>query len=141
MFGISPRRKPAGCQRPRKLIGQKPPLKLKEVWAIRMCLQLEGRLRDLALFNLAIDSKFRGCDVVSLSVQDVCQAGQVSSRAIVMPQKTGWPVRFEITEQTRVALTAWIHDQRLASSDYLFPSRVRSSPHISRRQYARLRAK
>ena len=122
MFGISPRRKPGGHRRPRKLIGQKPPLKLKEVWAIRMRLQLEGRLRDLALFNLAIDSKLRGCDVVSLRVQDVCQAGQVSSRAMVMQQKTGRPVQFEITEQTRVALTAWIHDQRLTSSEHLFPS-------------------
>jgi integrase len=105
-----------------------------------MRLQLEGRPRDLALFNLAIDSKLRRCDLVSLRIQDVCQAGQVSSRAIVMQQKTGRPVQFEITEQTRVALTAWIHDQRLISSDYLFPSRVKSSPHISRRQYARLLA-
>jgi integrase len=139
MFGISPRKKP-GRERPRKLIGQKPPLKLKDVWAIRMRLQIEGRLRDLALFNLAIDSKLRGCDLVSLCVQDISQAGQVSSRAIVMQQKTGRPVQFEITEQTRVAVTAWIHHQRLASGDYLFPSRVKSSPHISRRQYARLLA-
>jgi len=140
MFGISPRKKPERRERPRKLIGQKPPLKLKEVWAIRMRLQIEERLRDLALFNLAIDSKLRGCDLVSLRVQDVCQAGQVSSRAIVMQQKTGRPVQFEITEQTRVAVTAWIHNQRLTSGDYLFPSRVKSSPHISRRQYARLLA-
>ena len=71
-----------------KLVGQKPPLKLKEIWAIRVCLQLSGRLRDLALFNLAIDSKLRACDLVSIRVQDVSHAGKVAARAIVMQQKT-----------------------------------------------------
>ncbi len=122
----------------RKVIGQKPPLKLKEVWAIRMRLQLGGHLRDLALFNLAIDSKLRGCDLVSLRVQDVWHSGQVASRAIIVQQKTGRPVQFEITEQTRVALAAWIHDRRLKPQDFLFPSRVKSALHLSRRQYARL---
>jgi integrase len=131
--GASPRK-----QGPRKAIGQKPPLKLKEVWAIRMRLQLGGHLRDLALFNLAIDSKLRGCDLVSLRVQDVWHSGQVASRAIIMQQKTGRPVQFEITEQTRVALASWIYDQKLKSDDFLFPSRVKSAPHLSRRQYARL---
>ena len=132
-----PRLKP---YRPRKLLGQKPPLKLKDVWAIRIRLQLSGRLRDLALFNLAIDSKLRGCDLVTLRVHDVFHSGQVSARAIIMQQKTARPVQFEITEQTRVALASWIHHQRLSSNDYLFKSRIKSSPHQSRRQYARLLA-
>lgn len=138
MFGIGGFRRSPGRGEPRKIVGQKPPLKLKDVWAIRMRLQLGGHLRDLAFFNLAIDSKLRGCDLVSLQVQDVWHSGQVASRAIIMQQKTQRPVQFEITEQTRVALTAWIHERKLKPGDFLFPSRVRSAPHLSRRQYARL---
>ena len=89
-----------------RLIGQKRPLKPKEVWAIRVGLQLERRSRDLALFNLAIDSKRRGCDLVRLTVNDVCVGGQVRDRATVIQQKTGRPVQSETTEQTRAA----IHD-------------------------------
>ncbi len=122
----------------RKLMGQKPPLKLKEIWAIRVRLQLAGRLRDLALFNLAIDSKLRACDLVKLRVQDVCHSGRVATRAIVMQQKTNRPFQFEITEQTRVAVSTWMQHAGLGPNDYLFPSRMRSSPHLSRRQYARL---
>ena len=84
-----------------RLIGQKRPLKPKDVWAIRVRLQLEGRKRDLALFNLAIDSKLRGCDLVSLQVDDVSVGGRVRDRATVIQKKTGRPVQFEITEQTR----------------------------------------
>jgi hypothetical protein len=84
-----------------KLIGQKPPLKLKEIWAIRIRLQLDHRTRELALFNLAIDSKFRGCDLLGLRVRDVVQGSHVAPRAIVMQKKTQRPVQFEITEQTR----------------------------------------
>ena len=120
------------------VVGQKPPLKLKEIWAIRMHLQLTGQLRELVLFNLAIDSKLRACDLVKLRVQDLCQAGEVANRAIVMQQKTKRPVQFEITEQTRVAVASWIHHKRLSPTDYLFTSRIKSSPHLSRRQYARL---
>ena len=90
-----------------KLLGQKSPLKLKEVWAIRIRLQLAGRLRDLALFNLAIDSKLRGCDLVSLRLNDVEQDGRVMSRAIIMQQKTQRPVQFEITAQTRESIAEW----------------------------------
>ena len=125
---------------PRKLVGQKPPLKLKEIWAIRVRLQIASRLRDLALFNLAIDSKLRACDLVKLRVQDVCHTSRVASRAIVMQQKTNRPVQFEITEQTRAAISAWIQHKQLTTSGYLFPSRVRLSRHLSRRQYARLLA-
>jgi len=90
-----------------KLVGQKAPLKLKEIWAIRVRLQLGTNLRDLALFDLAIDSKLRGCDLVKLRVRDVAHGDQVASRAMVMQQKTQRPVQFEITEQTRDALKNW----------------------------------
>src|SRR5271156_2379504 len=91
-----------------KLIGQKPPLKLREVWSIRIRLQLKERLRDLAMFNLAIDSKLRGCDLVALRVDDVLLGGRVRPRAVVMQKKTGRPVQFEITEQTRETVLQWI---------------------------------
>jgi CO/xanthine dehydrogenase Mo-binding subunit len=90
------------------LIGQKRPLKPKDVWSIRVRLQLEHRARDLAMFNLAIDSKLRGCDLVRLQVDDVCAGGRVRDRATVIQKKTGRPVQFEITEQTRAAIQAWL---------------------------------
>jgi integrase len=121
-----------------KLVGQKAPLKLKEIWAIRIHLQIDSKHRDLALFNLAIDSKLRACDLLKLKVSDVSQGNQVASRAMVMQQKTGQPVQFEITEQTRQAVSDWIRRSNLCSSDYLFPSRLRRSPHLSTRQYARI---
>lgn len=121
-----------------KLLGQKPPLKLKEIWAIRIRLQLDHRARELALFNLAIDSKLRGCDLVGLRVHDVVQGSRVAPRAIVMQTKTQRPVQFEITEQTRDAIAAWITDAHLKSEQFLFPSRVSQSPHLSTRQYSRI---
>ena len=111
-----------------KLLGQKPPLKLKDVWAIRIRLQLSHKARDLALFNLAIDSKLRGCDLVRLRVHDVTQGSRVAPRAIVLQKKTQNPVQFEITEQTRDAIAAWIAAARLKSEQFLFPSRVSVSP-------------
>ena len=121
-----------------RLIGQKRPLKPKDVWAIRVRLQLEGRKRDLALFNLAIDSKLRGCDLVSLEVDDVCSGGRVRDRATVIQRKTGRPVQFEITEQTRSSIRDWLLETNLRSGQYLFPSRVRAQPHLSTRLYARI---
>jgi integrase len=121
-----------------KLLGQKPPLKLKEIWAIRIRLQLEHRARDLALFNLAIDSKLRGCDLVALRVNDVVQGSHVASRAIVMQKKTQRPVQFELTEQTRDAVDAWIANAHLKPEHFVFPSRVAASPHLSTRQYSRV---
>jgi len=121
-----------------KLTGQKPPLKLKEIWAIRIRLQLKGRTRDLALFNLAIDSKLRSCDLVKLKVSDVAHNGHAISRATVTQQKTGMPVRFELTEETRTAVEAWIATRDLASGAFLFPSRLSSRQHITTRQYSRL---
>src|SRR5438552_17380910 len=91
-----------------KLTGPKPPLRPKHVWSIRTKLQLEGRTRDLAMFNLAIDSKLRGCDVVSLKVEDVAPHGTAIDRATVRQRKTGRPVRFELTEQTREAVDHYI---------------------------------
>lgn len=96
-----------------KLIGQKAPLRLRDIWAIRVRLQLAERIRDLALFNLAIDSKLRACDLTKLRLRDVAHGEHVSSRAIVMQQKTQRPVQFEITEQTRTALEAWMHKAHL----------------------------
>jgi integrase len=101
-------------------------------------LQLQHRVRELARFDLGIDSKLRGCDLVGLRVRDVCRGDQVASRAIVMQHKTMHPVQFEITQPTRDALQAWIRQAGLKTEDYLFPSRVHGSPHIGRRQYARI---
>src|ERR1700716_1465344 len=95
-----------------RLIGQKRPLKPKEVWAIRVRLQLEQHRRDLALFNLAIDSKLRGCDLVRLRVDDICVGGHVRNRATVVQQKPRRPVQFEITEQTRAAIRDWLGNGR-----------------------------
>lgn len=121
-----------------KLVGQKAPLRLKEIWAIRVRLQLGNRTRELALFNLAVDSKLRSCDLVKLRVRDITHGDRVATRAIVMQQKTHRPVQFEITEQTREAVIAWVRSQALKNEDFLFPSRVRMSPHLSTRQYARI---
>lgn len=121
-----------------KLVGQKAPLRLKDIWAIRIRLQLGGRIRELALFNLAIDSKLRSCDLVNLRVRDLVLGVRIAARAIVMQQKTQRPVQFEITEQTRESLGAWIRQRGLRGDDFLFPSRLRRSPHISTRQYARI---
>lgn len=121
-----------------RLTGQKPPLKLKEIWAIRIKLQMKDRIRDLALFNLAIDSKLRACDLVSLRVCDVMHGQSVVTRAMILQQKTQMPVQFEITQQTRDALQAWIDSKKLRANGCLFPSRYLNSPHISTRQYHRL---
>jgi integrase len=121
-----------------RLVGQKPPLKPKEVWSIRIRLQIGGRERDLALFNLAIDSKLRSCDLVALRVSDVVMAGSVRDRAVIVQQKTGRPVQFELTEQTQEAVHTWIAQQALRDGDYLFPSRVHGCSHITTRQYARI---
>lgn len=133
-----------GTPRPRvswnkgKLIGQKAPLKPKEIYAIRIRLQIEKRVRELALFNLALDSKLRGCDLVKLRVGDVMQGNRIMARTMVMQQKTHRPGQFEITEQTRDTVGAWIAQAQLKSDQCLFPSRVHASEHISTRQYERM---
>lgn len=121
-----------------RIIGPKPPLKPKHIWAIRQQLKNHGRIRDLALFNCAIDAKLRGCDLVRLRVSDVAPGGGLRTRATVIQQKTGRPVPFEITEPTRDALAAWLQRRGRRADDWLFPSRSRPGHHIGTRQYARL---
>ncbi|ODS00010.1 integrase [Methyloceanibacter superfactus] len=122
-----------------KLTGAKPPLRPKHVWAVRTRLQLLKRFRDLALFNLAIDSKLRGCDVVALRIADVAPNGYAVDRASVRQRKTRRPVRFEITEQTRQAIDDHLAQRSDALSPYLFPGRGPAG-HLTTRQYARLLA-
>ena len=121
-----------------KLIGQRPPLKQQEVWSIRVRLQMADKVRDLALFNLAIDSKLRSCDLIKLRLRDISAGGGIAHRAMIMQQKTGQPVQFEITEQTRKSLRNWIREKGIRLDGYLFSSRVRPSYHLSTRQYSRL---
>jgi integrase len=121
-----------------RLIGQKRPLKPKDVWTIRVRLQLEEHKRDLAMFNLAIDSKLRGCDLVRLKIDDVCASGRVRDRPTVIQKKTGRPVQFEITEQTRIAIGEWLAALSARRGRYLFLSRFQKHPHLSTRQYARI---
>ena len=121
-----------------RLLGQKRPLRPKDVWTIRVRLQLESRKRDLAMFNLAIDSKLRGCDLVRLQVNDVCAGGRVRDRAVVIQKKTGRSVQFELTEQTRLSVQEWLDRCGAANSGYVFPSRSAKHPHVSTRQYARI---
>jgi hypothetical protein len=121
-----------------RLIGQKRPLRPKDVWTIRVRLQMEGRKRDLAMFNLAIDSKLRSCDLIRVRIDDVCAGGRVRDRATVIQKKTGRPVQFVITEQTRIAMGEWLVAPDAGRGRYLFPSRLRERSHLSTRQYARI---
>jgi integrase len=123
-----------------KLIGPKPPLKPKEIWSIRIWLQVAQRIRDWALFNLALDSKLRACDLVALRIDDVALNGRVQSRATIMQRKTGRPVQFEITEQTREAVGRWLEKKDLHKGEPLFPSRINRQRSMTTRQYARLLA-
>src|SRR6476646_21617 len=110
------------------------------MWSIRVRLQVERRARNLALFNLAIDSKLRGCDLVRLQVDDVSVGGRVRDRATIVQHKTGRPVQFEITEQTRASLQDWLTMRPADRGPYVFPRRVHDQPHVTARQYARHRA-
>jgi hypothetical protein len=121
-----------------RLDGQKSPLRLKDIWSIRFHLQQDKRIRYLALFNLAIDSKLRGCNLVDLRARDITHGNQIMSRAMVMQRKTQRPVQFERTEPTRDAVALWIVKANLSSEQFLFPSRQKESPQITARQYARI---
>ena len=121
-----------------KLIGAKPPLAPKHVWSIRTKRQVEGRTRDLAMFNLAIDTKLRGCDVVALKVEDVAPSGYAVDRATVRQKKTGQPVRFELTEQTRQAVDDYVRAATKKPGEFMFTGRPGSEKSIATRQYARL---
>jgi len=121
-----------------RIIGQKRPLLPKHVWAIRVRLELAEAIRDLALFNLAIDSKLRGCDLVNLKVSDVFASGTIKERVSILQSKTQTPVRFEITKGTRKSLSEWIGHPLMSGHDFLWPGRFHDRPHISTRQYARM---
>ena len=121
-----------------RLVGAKPPLKPKHIWAIRQRLADARRVRDLALFNCAIDSKLRGCDLVSLRMSDIAPAGVLRPRATITQQKTHRPVPFELKLPTREALTAWLERRGARDDDWVFPSRTVPDAHLSTRQYARL---
>src|SRR5881397_3642849 len=121
-----------------KLTGAKPPLRPKHVWSIRTKLQLEGNTRDLAMFNLTIDSKLRGCDVVALRVEDVAPNGYSVDRASVRQKKTGQPVRFELTEQTRQAVDDYLKAVGKKPGEFLFTGRHAVGRCLTTRQYARL---
>src|ERR1700730_18035398 len=120
------------------LIGQKNPLEPKHVWSIRVRLEIARARRDLVIFNLAIDSKLRACDLVKLRLDDICSGAKVRHRATIVQKKTGRPVQFEITEQSRSSVEAWLPMLGTTGSRYLFPSRLHARPHTSPRQYARL---
>lgn len=121
-----------------RLVGQKRPLMPKHVWAIRVRLEIAENHRDLALFNTAIDSKLRGCDLVRLQVADVFAVGQVKERTSVLQSKSRKPVKFELTEGTRKSIAHWLKDQRMIGQEFLWPGRFHDPVHISTRQYARL---
>ena len=121
-----------------KTVGTKRPLTQKQIWAIRFYLDREGRLRDRALFDLAIDSKLRGCDLVKVAIGDLVSGPDVRTRAIVVQQKTGRPVQFELTADVRTSLLAWLERRGGTTGDFVFPSRINHASHMSTRQYARL---
>ena len=124
-----------------KLTGAKPPLRPKHVWSIRTKLQVEGRTRDLAMFNLAIDSKLRGCDVVAIRVEDVAAGGHTADRATVRQKKTARPVRFELSEQTREAIDDYLKAANKRPGELLFTGRRGPDRSMTTRQYARLVSK
>lgn len=120
------------------LVGAKRPLKPRDVWAIRFFLDEHRRLRDRALFDLAIDSKLRGCDIVKIKIGDLVSGSTVRNRATVVQQKTGMPVQFELMADARVTLQRWLDRRGGTVDDFAFPSRVDYLGHLSTRQYARL---
>ncbi len=124
--------------RPRRTTGAKLALKPVHVWGVRIRLQVMRQLRDLALFDLALDSKLRGCDLVALRVSDLVSGCNVRGRVMILQRKTGRPVQFEVTEQTRRSISGWLQAKQLSPDDWLFPSRMKLGAHLSTRQYARL---
>ncbi len=132
---VKPKRRPWNKGR---LVGQKRPLLPKQVWAIRARLELSGNLRDLALFNLAIDSILRGCDLVRLKVIALVSSDRVRERVSVIQSKTNRPVQFEVSQSTRDSLWNWLCSPELLGCSFLLPIRFHDRPHVSTRQYARL---
>ncbi len=118
--------------------GAKRALKPQQVWAIRFWLDHQGRVRDRALFDFAIDSKLRGCDVVKIKIGDIVSGGRIRSRAVIVQKKTGSPVQFELLDTARTSLLAWLERRGGTLDDFVFPSRIDHDDHLSTRQYARL---
>lgn len=135
---VSPTARPVVPWNKSAFVGPKPPLKPKQVWSIRFNLQREGRIRDLALFDFAIDSELRGCDLVRLRIGQLVINAAARHRATIVQQKTGKPVQFEHTEQTRDSLIAWLTHRGGRLQQFVLPGRMDSDEHISTRQYARL---
>ncbi|WP_246375948.1 tyrosine-type recombinase/integrase [Gluconacetobacter takamatsuzukensis] len=137
-----PQTEPAATQRKvwnaGRAVGAKRALKPKEIWETRFYLNQRRRLRDRALFDLAIDSKLRGCDLVQMKIGDIVSGGQIRTRAIMMQQKTNRPVQFELLPDARASLLAWLERRGGTVEDYVFPSRVDHNGHLSTRQYARV---
>ena len=121
-----------------KKVGVKKPLKQRQIWEIRFFLDRERRMRDRALFDLAIDSKLRGRDLVKIKIGTLVSGQQIRKRAMVIQQKTGRPVQFEITSDVRASLLAWLERRGGSIDDFAFPSRIDHTDHLSTRQYARL---
>ena len=121
-----------------KFTGAKPPLRPKHVWCVRSKLQAEGKIRDLAMFNLAIDSKLRACDVIALKVEDVAPNGYAADRATIRQKKTGQPVRFELSEQPRQAVDEYLRSSGKKSGQFIFNGRLGPDWSMTTRQYARL---
>ncbi len=121
-----------------RLVEQKRPLLPKQVWAIRARLELAGNLRDLALFNVAIDSKLRDCDLVTFKVDDLIRDDRVRERVSVVQSKTNKPMQLELAESTRETVTNWIKSLEMIGCQFLFPGRFHCRSHISTRQYGRL---
>ena len=130
---------PAAAGRPAwnagKQVGAKRALKIKQVWSIRFFLDREGRMRDRALFDLALDSKLRGCDLVKIKIGTLVVGHAIRPRSMVVQQKTGRPVQFEITADARASLLAWLERRGGSIDDFAFPSRVSVGGHLSTRQY------
>lgn len=116
-----------------KMVGTKRPLTQKQIWAVRFFLDRESRVRDRALFDLALDSKLRGCDLVKIKIGDIVSGAQIRTRSIVIQQKTGRPVQFELTVDVRASLLAWLERRGGTIDDYVFPSRVDRAGHLSTR--------
>ena len=135
---IDPVTQPRAAWNAGKKVGAKRPLKPRQVWAIRFFLDRERRLRDRALFDLAIDSKLRGCDLVKIKIGTLVSGPEIRKRALVVQQKTGRPVQFELMADARASLLAWLERRGGTIEDYAFPSRIDHSSHMSTRQYARL---
>jgi len=121
-----------------KMVSTKRPLTQKQIWAVRFFLDREARLPDRALFDLALDSKLRGCDLVKIKIGDLISGAEIRTRSTVIQQKTGRPVQFELTADVRASLLAWLERRGDTLDEYAFPSRIDRTGHLGIRQYARL---